>query len=1092
VDLGASASVHPRIGAFSRSRVFAFPRSRVPTFPRSRVLHCCIAAFLHSLFPPANLVAVPASPRLRIELLGGFRLFVDGRLSARQPGARQQQLIAFLVLHAREAPIPRQRAGGSLWPDSTDAQALTNLRRELNHLRDEGPALEALIDAGSRTIAWRRGAAPLVDLVSFENAAERGLTGDLAALKEAAQRYQGDLLPDVHAEWIDSDRERLRQRATKVLAQLVAALGQSHAWDEAIGHAQALLRLDPLEEDAWRMLMRSQARRGDRAAALQTYQQCAAVLKKELGVGPSAATRLAYREIVEQDVAPPEPSPPRRTTSYPLVGRRLEWQALLGAWRSASASGGRVGLVAIRGEAGIGKTRLAEELVAWCGVNGIAAIDTRCYAGEGRLAYAPIASWLKSDALHPALMKLDPAWLSDVARLHPGLLAARPEVAAPGRQLESWQRLRFFEALAQAFRSSAPLVLVVDDLQWADGDTIEWIHYFLRSAAGAPCLVVGTIRAEEQQDNRPLVRLLTQLQRDSLLTTIALGPLDRTATAQLAGEVLEHQLDEATLARTFRETEGHPLFIIERGRMQLAETPGAAAAEALPQVQSVVAARLALLSSHARAVADIAAAIGRDFRVDILTQVSDLAEDALVTALDELWHRHIVRMQDSERWDFTHDRIRETAYSEIGPARRQLIHRRIAQAMEQLAGDRVDEASASIAMHLERAGQAAQAVPYLERAAAEAARVSANEEAIRLLNHALALLAGLPESRDRDMRELTLREQLSIALNSGRGYAAADVEDNLDRVFALSTAGGSGDVPVRWLWAAFTLRFMLGDLQATRAVSEQALARSRTDPSCRCEAHHAMGGLLLSLGELEASKEHFEASLAAYDEAHPQRSALGSDLGVFAHAWYSHTLFLLGEEDAALAHVDQAIVLATRQNHVYSQVLARAYAALLHQLRGDVARVLSDATEVVRLCGQYEFAYYGDWAQALIGWTRGIEQPEEGVVIIEAALEQLDRNRAQARRPYYLSLLADTCSRFGDRERATSILDTAITIAETGGDKWWLPALYVQRGEFQLPAAREALRLRALELARRQHSRTLERQIVDGTLSRTLRERQPS
>jgi hypothetical protein len=216
--------------------------------------------------------------------------------------------------------------------------------------------------------------------------------------------------------------------------------------------------------------------------------------------------------------------------------------------------------------------------------------------------------------------------------------------------------------------------------------------------------------------------------------------------------------------------------------------------------------------------------VGRDFRFDILAQASDLEEDALVRALDELWRRHIVRVQADERWDFSHDRIREVAYNGIGPARRRLIHRRIAQGMELLFANRLDEVSASIAVHLDRGGQPARAVPFLERAAAVATRVSANEEAIRCFTHALSLVQLLPPGHHRDEQELALRSSLSVALNSGRGYAAPEVEENLDRVFTLSLADGRGQVPVRWLWVAFTLRFMLGDLKGTRDVSEQALA----------------------------------------------------------------------------------------------------------------------------------------------------------------------------------------------------------------------------------------------------------------------------
>jgi len=1022
------------------------------------------------------------APALRIELLGGFQLLTAKHAAAHLPSARQQQLIAFLILHARRGPVQRQRLAAAFWPESTDAQALTNLRRELHHLREGFPALDALIDAGTRTLAWS-GDDTAVDLTTFERAADRGLEGDRAALQDAARLYKGDLLPGCLADWIEEDRERLRQRARQVLTQLVAMLERDGAFGDAIEHLQQLLRLDPVDEPAWCALMRCHARRGERATALHLYQQCAALLKKELGVQPSAATRVTYREILDLDAAASvTPSTPR-TAVYALVGRQPEWQSLLNAWRAAAD--GAPQLFLIRGEAGIGKTRLAEELVDWCVLHGITTATARCYAGEGRLAYAPIVSWLKSPSLQPALMRLDAYWMTEVARLRPELLASRSEVPAPDSQLESWQRVRFFDAVAQAFRSAAPLLLLIDDLQWADGDTVEWLQYFLRSAGDARCLLVGTVRAEEEQDNPPFTRMLARLERDNRLTAITLGPLDQEATAELARAVAEQQLDEADEARAFRETEGHPLFIIERGRMGQGRHAGAAEPQALPQVHSIITARLALLSDEARAAAEVASALGRDFRFDILAQASDLEEHALVRALDELWRRQIVRVQDEERWDFSHDRIREVAYGSIGPAQRRLIHRRIAQGMELLYASRLDDVSASIAVHLDRGGLPSRALPFLERAAAVAARVSAHEEAIRCLNQALSLIDALPSGRERDERELAVRSSLSVELNSARGYAAPEIEDNLNRVFMLSRSGGRALVPVRWLWAAFTLRFMLGDLKGTREASDEALARAAADPSCRCEAHHATGGILQIVGDLEGSRQHFEASLAAYDEAHPQRSVLGSDLGVFAHAWYSHALWLLGDEAAAVAHADHGIALARRLDHLYSQTIALAYAALLHQLRRDTRRVLDCAEAAVAMCERYGFAYYGEWAQVLIGWARGQEEPAKGIAIIEAALDRLHAIRAQARRPYYLSLLADTYALTGNRERSTSIVDTAVAKAIDGGELWWLPALYLQQSELAPEASRTGLVNRALETARAQKSLGLERRIL-GTLSRTL------
>jgi DNA-binding SARP family transcriptional activator len=228
---------------------------------------------------------------LGIELLGGFRVLANGRPLAQPVSARPQELIAFLVLHARSGPIQRQRVSGSLWPESSDEQALTNLRRELHHLQ-RSPHLHALVDVGSRTLAWRDAASAIVDVAGFEAAADRGLEDSRSALQEAARLYKGDLLPACAGEWIEADRERLRQRARQVLSRLVGLLEADRAFSDAIERAQQLLRLDPLDEQAWCALMRCHARRGERAAALHLYQQCTALLRKDLGVGPSAPTRL--------------------------------------------------------------------------------------------------------------------------------------------------------------------------------------------------------------------------------------------------------------------------------------------------------------------------------------------------------------------------------------------------------------------------------------------------------------------------------------------------------------------------------------------------------------------------------------------------------------------------------------------------------------------------------------------------------------------------------------------------------------------------------------------------------------------------------
>jgi DNA-binding SARP family transcriptional activator len=1036
---------------------------------------------------------VPGTRTFRLELLGGFRIVIGGAVMTRPLTVRQQQLLAYLALNAGGA-IPRQQIAGRLWPDSADAQALTNLRREWHHLRENWPDVDAILDAGTRTLGWRREARPELDVVDFERAAARGLQGDRRALDDAARLYRGDLLPECADEWIQADRERLRRQALRALTQLVELLEQEQAHGDAIERGQQLLRIDPLNEPAWCALMRCHARRGERATALHLYQRCASLLKQELDVQPSAATRRTYREILDVDEAAPATAlVPPRTDVYPLAGRSAEWSVLRTAWQGASGGGQR--LLLIRGEAGIGKTRLAEELVEWCRSRGVSVVATRCYAGDGRLAYAPIGAWLQSEVLRPTLVSLDAVWVTDIARLRPELLIARPDVPAPTPQLETWQRSRFFDALSHVFQAATPLLLVVDDLQWCDADTLDWLHYFLRSQAATRCLIVGTVRSEDEPDNPPLRALVDELRRLERLTVVPLGPLDEAASAKLADEVAEHPLDPEALAKTFRETEGHPLFIIERGRM---DSSGALAEETglSPRVQSVVAARLGRLSDEARAVAEVAAAIGRDFTFDILAQVSDLEEDAVVRALDELWRRHVVRVQAGEHWDFSHDRIREVAYGSIGPARTRLIHRRIAQALERTFASDLDGVSAPIATHLDRGGQPARAIPFLERAAQVAIRVSAIEEGIRCLRYALALLDRTAPGRDRDERELSFRATLSSLLTYARGYASVESEQNLERVVALARTLGRGEVPVRWLWALWSVYFVLGDLERARQAADQAMEQSRSDPSCLCEAHHALAGTLVAQGDPDAARRHFDEALAAYDERAPRFSAFGSDLGVFSCAWSAHVLWLLGDADAAVRRADEAVALARRLGHAYSEMLALAYAGLTHQFRRDLERVSACAHAVVTLSERYGFAYYRDWADVLLGWVSGQEgRPEEGVRMIEGALAHLDAQRAQGRRPYYLSLLAETLTAAGHRERAASVLDAALAMAEQRRDVWWLPELLRMKSELVPAAAREPLLRQALETARAQQSRALEERIDAAparTLARTIGERRPS
>ena len=755
-------------------------------------------------------------PTLHMHLLGDFSLVAGEAPVTTGVVPRLQSLLAYLVLHSG-APQDRSHLAFLLWPDSTEAQAHTNLRKLLHHLRQALPDADQFLRADKLSLQWlpaNADTAWTLDVRGIEQALARAKQAeqrqDVPALRQALEQvmslYRGDLLPGCYDEWILPERDHFRQLFLSAAERLLVLLEQERDYDSAIAAAQQLLRHDPLHEATYRQLMRLYALRGNRAAALRIYHTCVTLLERELGAEPGASTRAVYESLLQSDTANTPNTPTKtptgslesRGTMPPLIGRKAEWRQLQDAWRKAV--NGQSQVVLLSGEAGIGKTRLAEEMEAWVNRQGMTTATAHCYAAGRELAYAPVTEWLRTEPFQASLSTLDSAWLTEAARLLPELLIKRPKLPHPAPLVEGWQRQHFFEALARAaLNARQPVLLLLDDLQWCDDETLTWLHYLLRFDVGARVMLLCTVRSEETLSEQALRTFLGAVQREGRVTEIALKPLDTLETTALAGHLLRYQPDTAMLDTLYRETEGNPLFVVEMVRagtleQHAMENPVVTSAPILPSlltqasstlpptVQGVLSTRLAQLSPLARAVSNVAAVIGREFTFSVLAHASKENEDEVVQGLDELWQRRIVREQSAgmaETYDFSHDKLREMAYNSLSLAHRRLLHRRVAESLVTVYAEQLDSVSGQIAAHYERAGQSEQAIPYYCRAGEAALRIYANTEAVAAFERATALIAAMPTGStwQKQQWETVVRVSMSlgdIAALTGRQPQASD------------------------------------------------------------------------------------------------------------------------------------------------------------------------------------------------------------------------------------------------------------------------------------------------------------------------------
>jgi DNA-binding SARP family transcriptional activator len=957
-------------------------------------------------------------PQLALFLFGAPRIERDGAPIAVDT-RKAIALLAYLTLTRK--PQARDTLAALLWPDYGQAQARATLRRTLSALNKalDGPWLDAQresIGLSEQVPLWT----DVNDFLALLEASQRHrhALGDecdecLGQLASAAQRYTDDFLAgfslrdsETFEEWQFLQREDLKRRLAGALERLVAAYTRGGAHEAAILQARRWLALDRLHEPAHRALMENYASAGQYAAALHQYRECVQTLESELGVAPLEATTQLYEAILKRRfqpaaapvtplATPPPPAPeksqkpPRAQASQPpLAGRAAELALLTDAYDGATAEGR---LAVLDGEAGIGKTRLAEEFLAIARQRGACVIEARCYAGETYLAYGPILAALRGALAQPGalarLKALADSWLVEAARLVPELARLRPGLPPPPPLDSPGAQSRFFEGICQALcalcggsGASARGVLFVDDTHWADSASLDVLTYLVRRPRAYPLFTLLCWRSQEAEHSQRLRALIAEARRSGSATVVELERLDPEATRELVRASLPP--DDARLEvmsrRLYEETEGVPVFLVE---YLTAARDGVLSIEshdwAVPgAVRDALLARVHAVSETSWQALTAAAIIGRSFDVDTLREASGRSEDETVAALDELSASGLVREIRESRgtaqllYDFGHEKVRAIVRDEVSLARQRLLHRRIAAALAAHNPRDLGALAVQIAGHYQAAGQEAEAATFFKLAGERARALYANAEALAHLETALAL--GHPDAATlhEAIGDLhTLLGAYSAALRSYEAAAAlspaesvARLEWKLSGVYArrgdwglaeshlanaLAAWGESGPAAERAHayadWGLIARR--QGDTARAQTLASRALdlARDADDPGALAQAHNMLGALASGAGQYDEALGHLLQSLALVERLDDLsgRIAALNNLSLLRAA--------RGEAEEARRLADEALALCVTQGDRHREAALRNNLADRLREAGDLKGAIAHVTEAVRI-----------------------------------------------------------------------------------------------------------------------------------------------
>ena len=966
---------------------------------------------------------------LTLELLGGFAgNFSDGRRLV-LPTRKAQALVAYLAMptgrfHARE------KLTALLWGETAESLARQSFRQALAGVRRAfGASRRDFLHTQGDTVAIDP-ACVSVDAQLLQKAVAEATR---PSLERIASLYRGDFLEALQVdeagftEWRSIERERLHALALDGLSELLSLDLAADRREAAIRTAQRMLALDPSQEPVHRTLIRLYLAGGRRAAALRQYQACADWLRGELETEPESETQALYRDIVRSpESAQAVPARKPVGNQPPLIGRAPELATLHGVLTRALDAGGRVALV--HGEAGVGKTRLIREFLAEAATAGMHPTVGQCHETEQIL---PLRVWSDALRIHDGTLdpelaaRLDPEAAARLAWLFPELGQNRPRAELPSEQYSI-----LFDALVQLVHELAlgqPLLIVLEDLHWADAHSVRFLPFLARRLRGLPVLIVASLRSDELAGDSLLSHVVGELGDAGLLSDIALQPLSQVDTTNLVASLLPSAQPKATIAtmaaRAWQLSEGNPFVIVEQ-IAALKDVPREhwlSGEWIAPGVSDFVSRRLERIAPDAQQLIAAAAVAGRGCSLPLLAAAVDLDELNAARHADELVRRRLL-VSDGSSLDFSHDRVRAVAYRRLLPQHRRVLHARMGAALESAHADDTDRIADQLGHHYARAGDAQRAVTWLTRFATLAVQAYSLDAAYRALEQARALVDELPAGeRARWVLDLVLRQAFVVS-SQGRPQ---DVRDMLATHAALA-----GEVSDARLVSEYHFRVALTAIYLNDRTAGRAAAMAAYRAAERAALREPMGKALYVL-----SLNDYESGRPSDGIAHAEQAAAMLRDIPGAIVWFGLTHYVLALNQVIRGELDAAVDAAAQADRIGELAAwprVRALAGYVHAwalaLKGDCDLAIAVA--------QQALAHAKDpMSRSLVSGAMALAHLERGdgvaaVPVLDQVVAQLRRNPVRSGETRHMALLAEAQWLAGDPEQARRTALDALAGAE--------------------------------------------------------------